>query len=124
MPCRWPGAGAGCIWSIRCRCTWTRHARRPASAPAARFTAALGDARELAEPDAFQDAVLLFGPLYHLTQAGQRRQALAQARRVLAPADASWRWRCPGAPRCWTGYMRTGWTTRASGRSWTRTWPM
>jgi len=53
--------------------------------PAARFTAALGDARELAEPDASQDAVLLFGPLYHLTEAGQRRQALAQARRVLAP---------------------------------------
>jgi SAM-dependent methyltransferase len=53
--------------------------------PAARFTAALGDARELAEPDESQDAVLLFGPLYHLTEAGQRRQALAQARRVLAP---------------------------------------
>ena len=53
--------------------------------PAARFTAALGDARELAEPDASQDAVLLFGPLYHLTEAGQRREALAQARRVLAP---------------------------------------
>jgi SAM-dependent methyltransferase len=53
--------------------------------PAARFTVALGDARELAEPDASQDAVLLFGPLYHLTEAGQRRQALAQARRVLAP---------------------------------------
>jgi ubiquinone/menaquinone biosynthesis C-methylase UbiE len=53
--------------------------------PDARFTAALGDARELAEPDASQDAVLLFGPLYHLTGAAQRRQALAEARRVLAP---------------------------------------
>jgi ubiquinone/menaquinone biosynthesis C-methylase UbiE len=53
--------------------------------PAARFTAALGDARELAGPDASQDAVLLFGPLYHLTEAGQRWQALVQARRVLAP---------------------------------------
>jgi SAM-dependent methyltransferase len=53
--------------------------------PAARFTAALGDARELPGPDATQDAVLLFGPLYHLTETQQRRQALTQARRVLAP---------------------------------------
>src|SRR5215468_6353247 len=59
-------------------------ARQAAGAgPAARFTAAPGDARELAEPDASQDAVLLFGPLYHLTEAAHRRQALAQARRVL-----------------------------------------
>jgi ubiquinone/menaquinone biosynthesis C-methylase UbiE len=53
--------------------------------PAARFTAALGDARELAELDRSQDAVLLFGPLYHLITAAHRRQALAEARRVLAP---------------------------------------
>src|SRR5256885_5640175 len=32
MPLRWPGADTGCIWSIRCRCTWTRHARHPAPA--------------------------------------------------------------------------------------------
>jgi ubiquinone/menaquinone biosynthesis C-methylase UbiE len=62
-------------------------ARQAAGAdPAARFTAALGDARELAEPDESQDAVLLFGPLYHLTEAAHRQQALTQARRVLAPA--------------------------------------
>jgi ubiquinone/menaquinone biosynthesis C-methylase UbiE len=61
-------------------------ARQVAGAdPAASFTAALGDARELAEPDESQDAVLLFGPLYHLTEAAHRRRALAQARRVLAP---------------------------------------
>jgi SAM-dependent methyltransferase len=53
--------------------------------PAARFTAALGDARGLAEPDGSHDAVLLFGPLYHLTWAAHRQQALAEARRVLAP---------------------------------------
>jgi ubiquinone/menaquinone biosynthesis C-methylase UbiE len=52
---------------------------------AARFTAALGDARQLAEADASHDAVLLFGPLYHLTAAAERRQALAEAARVLAP---------------------------------------
>ena len=51
--------------------------------PAAGFTAALGDAREFAEPDESQDVVLLFGPLYHLTEAAHRQQALTQARRVL-----------------------------------------
>ncbi len=60
-------------------------ARQVAAAdPAAGFTATLGDARELAEPDASQDAVLLFGPLYHLTAAADRAQALAEAHRVLA----------------------------------------
>jgi len=61
-------------------------ARQAAGAdPAAGFTAALGDARELPAPDESQDAVMLFGPLYHLTEAAQRRQALAEARRVLRP---------------------------------------
>jgi ubiquinone/menaquinone biosynthesis C-methylase UbiE len=61
-------------------------ARQAARAnPAASFTAALGDARELAEPDESQDAVLLFGPLYHLTGTAHRHRALAEARRVLAP---------------------------------------
>jgi SAM-dependent methyltransferase len=55
------------------------------SDPAAAFTAAAGDARRLPEPDGSQDAVLLFGPLYHLAGAAQRRQALAEARRVLQP---------------------------------------
>jgi ubiquinone/menaquinone biosynthesis C-methylase UbiE len=47
------------------------------------FTAALGDARGLAESEESQDAVLLFGPLYHLTGDQDRQQALAEARRVL-----------------------------------------
>jgi ubiquinone/menaquinone biosynthesis C-methylase UbiE len=55
------------------------------SDPAAGFTVSLGDARELSEPDQSQDAVLLFGPLYHLTEAAHRRRALAEAWRVLAP---------------------------------------
>jgi ubiquinone/menaquinone biosynthesis C-methylase UbiE len=55
------------------------------SDPAAAFTAVVGDARELSEPDHSQDAVLLFGPLYHLTGAADRRKALAEARRVLRP---------------------------------------
>jgi ubiquinone/menaquinone biosynthesis C-methylase UbiE len=61
-------------------------ARQAAAAdPAAGFTAAEGDARALSQPDESQDAVMLFGPLYHLTEAAHRRQALAEARRVLAP---------------------------------------
>jgi ubiquinone/menaquinone biosynthesis C-methylase UbiE len=52
---------------------------------AAAFTAAVGDARELSEPGESQDAVVAFGPLYHLTEAAQRRQALSEARRVLRP---------------------------------------
>ena len=85
MPRRWPGAGTACTWWTRCRCTWSRHARPPAAIPPSGFTAAEGDARELAERAGSQDAVLLFGPLYHLTEAAQRRQALAEARRVLRP---------------------------------------
>ena len=49
------------------------------------FTAALGDARDLAEPDASRDAVLLFGPLYHLVERADRVRALAEARRVARP---------------------------------------
>jgi ubiquinone/menaquinone biosynthesis C-methylase UbiE len=61
-------------------------ARQAAAAdPAAGFTAAAGDARQLAEPGASTGAVLLFGPLYHLTEAAHRQQALAEARRVLVP---------------------------------------
>jgi ubiquinone/menaquinone biosynthesis C-methylase UbiE len=50
---------------------------------AGRFTAALGDARALDERDAAFDAVLLMGPLYHLTERGDRIAALREARRVV-----------------------------------------
>ena len=60
-------------------------ARQAGTDPAAGFTAALGDARALAEPDESQDAVLLFGPLYHLTDAADRQRAIGEARRVLRP---------------------------------------
>lgn len=43
----------------------------------------VGDARSLAQKDALFDGVLLLGPLYHLTEAADRAQALAEARRVL-----------------------------------------
>jgi len=60
-------------------------ARAAGAGPDAAFTAARGDARDLAEPDGSQDAVLLFGPMYHLTRAEDRQQALGEARRVLRP---------------------------------------
>jgi ubiquinone/menaquinone biosynthesis C-methylase UbiE len=42
-----------------------------------------GDARQLPFPDDSSDAVLLLGPLYHLTQREERLEALREARRVL-----------------------------------------
>jgi ubiquinone/menaquinone biosynthesis C-methylase UbiE len=42
-----------------------------------------GDARSLEFPDRRADVVLLFGPLYHLTEEKDRLRALAEARRVL-----------------------------------------
>ena len=65
------------------------HVEQAAEAAAAQpnhpFTAAVGDARQLDEPDASFDAALLFGPLYHLTEQAERLAALAEARRVLRP---------------------------------------
>jgi SAM-dependent methyltransferase len=45
----------------------------------------VGDARRLDEADGTVDAVLLLGPLYHLTERTDRIQALREARRVLKP---------------------------------------
>ena len=47
--------------------------------------AAIGDARRLEEADGSADAVLLMGPLYHLTERVDRIAALAEGRRVLRP---------------------------------------
>ncbi|MFC4066265.1 class I SAM-dependent methyltransferase [Actinoplanes subglobosus] len=58
-------------------------ASRAASAPLA--GTAVGDARALDADDASADAVLLLGPLYHLTDRGDRIKALREARRVLRP---------------------------------------
>jgi ubiquinone/menaquinone biosynthesis C-methylase UbiE len=48
-------------------------------------TAQLGDARSLPFDDESMDAVLVFGPLYHLTERQDRLRALAEARRVARP---------------------------------------
>ncbi len=55
-------------------------ARQP-GAPVASMR--VGNARQLEEADATVDAVLLLGPLYHLTERDDRIQALREARRVL-----------------------------------------
>ena len=47
--------------------------------------AAVGDARRLDRPDESADAVLLMGPLYHLTERSDRLAAWREARRVLKP---------------------------------------
>ncbi len=49
------------------------------------ITAAIGDARDLDAADASFDAVLLLGPLYHLTERADRVTALTEARRVVRP---------------------------------------
>jgi ubiquinone/menaquinone biosynthesis C-methylase UbiE len=52
---------------------------------ARRITADIGDARNLAVDEDSVDAVLLLGPLYHLTERTDRVQALREARRVVRP---------------------------------------
>jgi SAM-dependent methyltransferase len=57
-------------------------ARQPESSLAG---AEVGDVRALSWPDATADAVVLFGPLYHLTDRADRLRALREAHRVLRP---------------------------------------
>jgi SAM-dependent methyltransferase len=57
-------------------------ARQP-EAPLA--SAEIGDARSLSWPDGTADAVVMFGPLYHLTDREDRLRALREAHRVLRP---------------------------------------
>lgn len=53
----------------------------PPAAPLA--SARVGDARALPFDDGAADAVLLFGPLYHLPDSSDRATALVEARRTL-----------------------------------------
>ena len=59
--------------------------RRSDSAARPLTSCEVGDARALAAPDRSADLVLLLGPLYHLTEAEDRKQALREAARVLRP---------------------------------------
>ena len=60
-------------------------ARDAAARAGQTIDARVGDARRLEEADGSADAVLLLGPLYHLTERTARLQALREARRVLRP---------------------------------------
>jgi len=59
------------------------HASAASAHPLA--SASLGDARALDREDGSADAVLLLGPLYHLTSREDRLRALRESRRVLRP---------------------------------------
>ncbi|HET9250762.1 MAG TPA: class I SAM-dependent methyltransferase [Candidatus Eisenbacteria bacterium] len=59
--------------------------RRHGSAPVRIESFTVGDARALPQEDGFADAVLVMGPLYHLTQRGDRVRALVEAVRVTRP---------------------------------------
>jgi SAM-dependent methyltransferase len=88
-----PGAYAGWLarggYSVRLVDPVPLHVERARAVSAAQrdrpFSVAVGDARRLDEPDAAYDAVLLMGPLYHLTERAERLAALGEARRVLRP---------------------------------------
>lgn len=58
-------------------------ASQEAGVPLAGIT--VGDARDLPVADGSADAVLLLGPLYHLTSREDRLTALREARRILRP---------------------------------------
>ena len=49
------------------------------------LTSELGDARDLSGVASGADAVLLLGPLYHLTEPSDRATALAETRRIVRP---------------------------------------
>lgn len=55
------------------------------SSPFKLASCSLGDARQIDKSDCFADAVLLFGPLYHLIDLDDRLKALQEAWRVLKP---------------------------------------
>src|ERR671912_85861 len=59
--------------------------RRAATQQRLAVEAEVGDARRLDLPDRAFDAVLMFGPLYHLQDRGGRVQALREANRIVVP---------------------------------------
>lgn len=58
-------------------------------ARASGVTAVVGDARRLPWANESKDAVLMAGPMYHLTEPAERRVAVREAIRVLRPGAYS-----------------------------------
>ncbi len=78
------------------------------------FSAEVGDARHLVEADRSYDAVLMLGPLYHLTEGNDRVSAWCEARRVtdthgLVFAAAITRW-----SSLFSGLTKGAWRTAPS----------
>ena len=73
----------GCGYQVKLVDPMAEHVAVAASLPG--VTAVVGDARRLDAADASVDAVLLFGPLYHLIERADRLTALREARRVARP---------------------------------------
>ena len=74
-----------CTLSIPLNFIWSRLSAHAASSGVALASISRGDARALGIPAGVADAVLLLGPLYHLTERSDRIQALREARRILKP---------------------------------------
>jgi ubiquinone/menaquinone biosynthesis C-methylase UbiE len=53
-------------------------------------SASVGDARSLSQQDDSADAVLVLGPIYHLTERNERLTALREVHRVLRPGGLTW----------------------------------
>src|SRR5665647_1203516 len=88
VPREWHGRNPGHSWPGGCQ-VLELHVQQAQQAddaqPEHRFTAQVADARSIPEPDASADAVVLLGPLYHLTEQTERAAALLEALRVLKP---------------------------------------
>jgi SAM-dependent methyltransferase len=86
------GPGQYALWLAELGCTVHHRDVVPlhveqlkAAGTGPRVDSRVADARHLDLEDAAVDAVLLFGPLYHLPKRGDRLQALREARRIVRP---------------------------------------
>jgi SAM-dependent methyltransferase len=76
------------------------HVEQATELAAGRFSAVVGDARRLDEPDASWDAVLLLGPLYHLLEReGSGSPRYERRGGCFGPAACSPRRRSRASPR-------------------------
>jgi SAM-dependent methyltransferase len=59
----------------------------------------VGDARAIPSEDGAADAVLFFGPLYHLTDSNERIKAIVKRAACCVLEGCSWRWQSPVSPQ-------------------------